>query len=89
MVPALFPIKLVYGDSETHSTLSRGESIGLVLRTESGILSAMAASVILVLIFVSFKHFRMSVFTLKLFLAPSVQGRGQNQARGPKTCEPR
>jgi hypothetical protein len=46
-------IDLVAGDSATHSTLSRGESIGLTLETEAGLASAMAAIVILVLIFVS------------------------------------
>ena len=58
MEPAVFPsINLVAGDSESHSTLSRGESIGLAFDTEAGMFSALAASVILSIIFVCFVCF--------------------------------
>jgi hypothetical protein len=58
MEPAVFPsINLVAGDSETHSTLSRGESIGLAFDTEAGMFSALAASVLLSIIFVCFLCF--------------------------------
>jgi hypothetical protein len=40
-------------DEATSYTLSRGESIGLTLDTEAGILSAVAASVVLIVVFVS------------------------------------
>jgi hypothetical protein len=73
MAPALSPsVNLVAGDSETHSTLSRGESIGLAFDTEAGLCSALAASVILAIIFVSFRCLD-NIFTLNLVLAQSVQ----------------
>lgn len=43
-------IDLVAGDSATHSTLSRGESIGLTIDTEAGLASVIVAFFILVLI---------------------------------------
>ena len=73
MAPTLSPsVHLVAGDSETHSTLLRGESIGLAFDTEAGLFSALAASVILAIIFVSFGCLD-SIFTLNLVLAQSVQ----------------
>ena len=54
MASAFMPsINLAAGDSTTHSTLSRAESVGLILDAEAGLASAMAAIVILVLIFAS------------------------------------
>jgi hypothetical protein len=59
MTSASLPsIDLVAGDSALHSTLSRGESIGLTLDTEAGLASVIAACVILILIFVSLAHFQ-------------------------------
>jgi hypothetical protein len=50
-----FPtISLVVGDSTTHSTLSRGESIGLAFDTEAGLMSSIAALVVIILMIVSF-----------------------------------
>jgi len=54
-------INLVAGDSNTHSTLSRGESIGLVFDAESGLGSIIAAFVILILVFVSLQSFLVNV----------------------------
>jgi hypothetical protein len=58
MAPTLSPsINLVAGDSEYQSTLSRGETVGLAFDTEAGLFSALAASVILAIIFVSLRYF--------------------------------
>jgi hypothetical protein len=40
-------------DIETHTVLSRGDSIGLAFETLAGSASALAAAIILVVIFVS------------------------------------
>ena len=45
-----------------HTTLSRGDSLGLVLDVEAGLASAMAAVIILVLIFVSHVYFLVNIF---------------------------
>ena len=60
MAPALVStasINLVAGDSENHSTLSRGETVGLAFDVEAGLFSALAASVVLAIIFVSLRCF--------------------------------
>ena len=58
MAPTLSSsINLVAGDSENRSTLSRGETVGLAFDTEAGLCSALAASVILAIIFVSSRYF--------------------------------
>jgi hypothetical protein len=82
MEPAVFPsINLVAGDSESHSTLSRGESIGLAFDTEAGMFSALAASVILSIIFCSQykKQLRweaIQIYVIALFAAEVIQGLG-------------
>ena len=48
-------MSLAARDTATSYILSRGESIGLALDTEAGILSTLAASVILVHILVRYK----------------------------------
>jgi len=81
MVSALLPsVKLVAGDSETHSTLSRGESIGLTSVMGAGLISAIAASSILILIFRRIYLTRwmvMDIYVIPLFIADVIQGVGQ------------
>lgn len=91
MAPIPYPsVKLVAGDSAFHSTLSRGESIGLAFRTESGLISSISASVILILIFVSLERSRINISALKLSSAPGVQGPlardGSLRGRCKRTC---
>jgi hypothetical protein len=66
-------IKRVAGGSILHFTLSRGESIGLAFETEAGLSSAIAASIVLGLVFVSLEHFWTNFFFfLMLFSAPDL-----------------
>jgi hypothetical protein len=58
-------MSLAARDTATSYILSRGESIGLALDTEAGILSAIAASFILVLISVRHKKNSVDAFHLK------------------------
>jgi hypothetical protein len=62
MKPGSLPsIDLAAGDSATHSTLSRGESVGLLFNTVAGLFSTIAAFVILILIFVSSEYFVVNI----------------------------
>lgn len=80
MAPALSPsVNLVVGDSETHSTLSRGESIGLAFDTEAGLCSALAASVILAIIFRNqykkqLQWEAIQIYVINLFSAEIIHG---------------
>jgi len=63
-----------------HFTLSRGESIGLAFETEAGLSSAIAASVILALVFRRIYIYRleaMDIYVIALFAAEVIQGLGQ------------
>jgi hypothetical protein len=61
MAPSLPPsTNLAAQDPTLHTTLSRGPSIGLAFDTEAGLLSAIAAFIILILISVSLEHFRIN-----------------------------
>jgi hypothetical protein len=73
ITPAIFPsMQLGARDSAKLVTLSRGESIGLALDTEAGIISAIAASVILIILLASYECFRIVICALKLFIAKEI-----------------
>jgi len=77
-------VNLVAGDSTMHSTLSRGESIGLALDTEAGIASAMAAMIILILIFRRIhthcdrQYDAIDIYVISLFTGEVIQGLGHS-----------
>ena len=73
ITPTIFPtMQLGARDSAKLVTLSRGESIGLALDTEAGIISTIAASVILIILLVSYECFQIVICALKLFIAKEI-----------------
>jgi hypothetical protein len=70
MTPAVsHTVNLLARDAAIHTTLSRGESLGLALDVEAGLASTIAAAVILILIFVSHIYFLVNIFLLKTVLS--------------------
>jgi hypothetical protein len=75
MVSPISPYaNLVTRNIVLHFTLLRGESIGLALDTEAGLLSTIASFVILMLISVSLGYLWIIFLPLKLSLAPNIHG---------------